>query len=318
MQILFRRALVAGAVVLLAACANAPVRPTLAEVGIYSAGTGSAFLPYAQGVAAHLAAAGLKAAAIESSGSIENARKVNAEPQRLGTVFLGTAHEAFTGTGAWTQGARHSNLRALFPMYETAFQFAALRASNLRDLRSLAGKRVGVGPSGGPAEAYFKGLVETLGLPVRTVNGTPAAMTADLLAGRVEAIFQGASVPVPSIKQAADQADILVFGLDDAALAAMRSRFPYLTPTVVPGGTYRGNDAASQTVSAWNFVLAHKDLPEADAYWITRTVLSVPDPRALHPSAGPTRASNAPRNQAVPFHPGALRYYGEQGISGLK
>jgi TRAP transporter TAXI family solute receptor len=157
-----------------------------------------------------------------------------------------------------------------------------------------------------------------LRLPVQVVNGTPAAMTADLLAGRVDAIFQGASIPVPSIKQAADQGDVLVFGLDEAALAAMRSRFPYLTPTVVPGGTYRGNEAPSQTVSAWNFVLAHKDLPDADAYWITRTVLSVADPRTLHPSAAPTRAINAPRNQAVPFHPGALRYYAEQGVTGLK
>jgi hypothetical protein len=36
-------------------CANpAPCRPSLSELGIYSAGQGSAFLPYAQGVAQYL------------------------------------------------------------------------------------------------------------------------------------------------------------------------------------------------------------------------------------------------------------------------
>jgi hypothetical protein len=36
-------------------CARtAPARPTLTNVGIYSAGQGSAFLPYAQGIAQYL------------------------------------------------------------------------------------------------------------------------------------------------------------------------------------------------------------------------------------------------------------------------
>ena len=64
--------------------------------------------------------------------------------------------------------------------------------------------------------------------------------------------------------------------------------------------------------------MAHKDLSEADAYWITRTVLQAADPKAIHASAGPTRAANAPNNTVVPFHPGALRFYREQGVSGVK
>ena len=50
---------------LLAACVSAPPKPGLAQVGIYAAGPGSAFLPYAQGLAAYLSAQGLKASALE-------------------------------------------------------------------------------------------------------------------------------------------------------------------------------------------------------------------------------------------------------------
>src|SRR6476620_7345918 len=90
------------------ACASRPARPSLGEVGIYSAGPGSGFLPYAQGLAAYLAANGLKAQALESTGSIENLRRVDVHPQRLGTAFLGTAFEAVNSSAAWTQGKKHT------------------------------------------------------------------------------------------------------------------------------------------------------------------------------------------------------------------
>ncbi len=309
---------------LLSACSTPPrttagqspaPKPTLPEVGIYAAGPGSAFLPYAQGVAAYLSSQGLKAQALESRGSIENLQKINEQPGSLGTVFLGTAFEAVTGTGSWTQGKQHSNVRALFPMYETSFQIVALRASGLSNLAQLAGKRVGVGPAGGPAESFFKGLIDANKLQTQTVAGTPAALAAELLAGRIDALWQGAALPIPAIKQVADTADAVVFGLTAAERNAMLQRFPFLSPASVPANTYKGQTTALNSVAAWNFVMAHKDLPEADAYWITRTVLSVADPLTLHASAGPTRAGNAVNNTVAPFHAGALRYLREVGVA---
>ena len=302
----------------LAACSSAPVRPTLGEVGIYSAGQGSAFLPYAQGLAAYLTANGVKSQVIESRGSIENLQKLDIETQRLGTVFLGTAFEAVNGSASWTNGKRQTSLRALFPMYETSFQIVTLRSSNLNRLEQLAGKRVGVGPAGGPAESFFSGLTEVTGLKVQSITGTPAALVGDLLAGRIDALWQGASLPIPSIKQVTDVADAVVFGLDDVELSAMLKRFPFLSPATVGSNMYRGQTEVLKSVAAWNFVMAHKDLPDADAYFITKAVLSAADPKAIASSAGPTRAANAPNNTVVPFHTGALRFYREQGIGNLK
>jgi hypothetical protein len=316
--VLRNAALAVSTALLLAACAAPAAGPSLKETGIYSAGPGGAFLPYAQGLAAYLSRQGLKAQALESSGSIENIQKVDAEPQRLGTAFLGTAYEAVTGTGAWTQGRKYANVRALFPMYETSFQVVALRASGLTGLQQLSGKRVGVGPAGGPAESFFKGLAQAVGLQVTTVTGTPAGLAADLMAGRIDALWQGAALPIPPIKQVADATDAVVFGLTDAELAAMLVRFPFLSPATIAPLMYRGQTTALKSVAAWNFVVANKDLSDADAYWITRTVLGAGDPLAIHASAGPTRAANAPNNAVVPFHPGALKFYREQGIMGLK
>src|SRR4051812_2821316 len=176
---LFRFAF-ASALMTLMSCATVD-SPSLPEIGIYSAGPGSAFLPYAQGVAKHAAAHGLRVRALETTGSIENIRKVNVETERAGTVFMGSAFEAHTGGGAWTKGEKFTNLRALFPMYETSFQMAALNTSGITSLRSVAGKRVGVGPAGGPAEVFFVGLIDALDIKAVIVNGQPAEMVKAML-----------------------------------------------------------------------------------------------------------------------------------------
>ncbi len=311
---LTRRHFVQCSAIVMAGCANtATLRPQLTELGIYSAGQGSAFLPYAQALSKELTAAGLATSALQSTGSIDNLRKVEAEPQRLATVFMGTAYEAITGTVEWTQGQKLRNVRALFPMYETSFQVIALRDAGISSFAQLQGKRVGVGPAGGPAESFFKGLAQARNLQVNTVNGSPSQLATELQAGRIDALWQGASVPIPALKQVADATDSVVFGLNDAELTAMLTRFPFLARTSVPANSYKGQSQILQSVAGWNFVVCHANLSDADAYWITKTALersAAPGADALLAS---TRVNFASTNAVLPFHPGAARYLRERG-----
>src|SRR5262249_2310959 len=87
-----------------------------AELQLMTAGPGSAFLPYGQGLAKVLGAANITIAIKETKGSNENLSAVDASPSALGAAFLGSAFEAITGTG-FAAGKKHLNVRALFPMY---------------------------------------------------------------------------------------------------------------------------------------------------------------------------------------------------------
>lgn len=49
----------------------------------------------------------------------------------------------------------------------------------------------------------------------------PLSFEAVLQAGKIDALWRGASLPIPVIKQVADSADAVVFGLDDSEVAAM-------------------------------------------------------------------------------------------------
>jgi TRAP-type uncharacterized transport system substrate-binding protein len=56
-------------------------------------------------------------------------------------------------------------------MYETSFQIAALRKSAIRSLADLDGKKVGVGPTKGPAEIFFQAAAEAAQVKPVIVNG---------------------------------------------------------------------------------------------------------------------------------------------------
>ncbi|MBV8392905.1 MAG: TAXI family TRAP transporter solute-binding subunit, partial [Alphaproteobacteria bacterium] len=267
----FAAALAAGAV---SPSLVVPARAQAAALSFGTAGPGSAFLPYGQGIAKAIEAAGAARIAIrQTGGSNDNLDLVDGEPTTIGCSFLGSAYDALNGTG-FARDKPHRNVRALFPMYETAFMAAALRSKTLTSLKALDGRKVGCGPVPGPAAGYFQAAAEIAGIKPLVLGGTPADQGKALLAGELDAFWQGASVPIPSLVAVVNAADCVVFGLAPDEAAAMRKRFPYMSDFSAPAGTYRGQTAPLRSVAAWNVVIAHKDLPDATAYAITKVVLS--------------------------------------------
>jgi TRAP transporter TAXI family solute receptor len=311
-----RRHLACGLLGLVALLAAAPASSQNATPVVFmTAGDGSAFLPYGQGVAAYLAKKDIRVEVRKSGGSNDNLMAVDASAQTIGTAFMASAYDAINGTG-FAAGHKHENLRALFPMYETSFQVAALRSRGLRSLADLDGKKVGVGPARGPAAGFFRAAADVARIKPIIVNGDPAALSRQVLDGEIDALWQGAVVPIPSLTAVTDQADAIVFGLSDAEVAAVLAKLPALSPTTIAPGTYKGQASEIKTFSAWNFVVANKDLPDHLAYAITKAVLSVADPKSeIYPTASATRAANAATNRILPFHPGALRFYREAGVA---
>ena len=278
-----------------------------------TAGQGSAFLPYGQGIAKAIAGSGIVLDIRESKGSNENLDLVDASPTMIGTAFLGSAVEALTGTG-YAKDRPHKNVRALFPMYETAFMWATLKKSKLTTLKELDGKNVGGGPVPGPAEGYFRAAAAIAGIKPNVIGGSPADQAKALATGALDAFWQGAPVPIPSLVAATDAADCDVFGLSPSEKAAMSKQFPYMADATYPVGTYRGQTAPIVTVAAWNVVVGHKDMPEATAYALTKAVLTAKDLSGAGPAAASTRAVNATKNKVVPYHPGAIRALAEMGV----
>ena len=179
----------------------------------------------------------------------------------------------------------------------------------------MDGKRCGAGPARGPSETFLVAAAEAAGIRIEIVSGSAAEMSDGLLAGRMDALWQGAIVPIPSILAALARAPGVVFGPGIEVVGRVTQRLPMLAPTTLPPGTYPGQTTPIESFAAWNFIVANRALPEAMAYAITRAVLTVGNPaRDIGPVAAATTSANAVHNRVLPFHPGALRFYREAGV----
>jgi uncharacterized protein len=291
-----------------AANAQVPLR-------LHAGAPGGTFLPYGRALAEFLDRAGAgPIVPLETAGSNANLVAVDSNPDALGLAFLPAMIEAARGDG-FAAGRPLANIRALFATHRATYQFAA-RRDGPRRLLDLDGKRVGVGPAGGPDAALFNLLARDLFVTAIPHSGTTNQLVDALAEGEIDAMWVGALLPVPAIAMAAEDLDAQPFGLSAWEIARVVDRNPALSPAVIPARTYRGQEAPLATVGAWNFAVAHKDLPDERAYAIVRAALGTRDPaRDIHAFAAETRAANAGNNRVVPYHPGALRHYREAGVA---
>ena len=76
-----------------------------------------------------------------------------------------------------------------------------------------------------------------------------------------------------------------------------------------------GQEKAINTIAQPNFLAVRADVPEEDVYQITKTIYeNLPFLQAIHPATNAMSLDVAISGLPVPLHPGAARYYREQGI----
>ena len=124
-------------------------------------------------------------------------------------------------------------------------------------------------------------------------------------------------MPVGAITQlfsaAGDRVQLLGFTPEEMAIADGERGL--WTEYVIPGGTYPGVDEDVTTIAQPNFLATHADIPEEDVYLITKTMYeNLPFLQAIHPATNAMSLDRAIAGLPVPLHPGAVRYYQEQGI----
>jgi TRAP transporter TAXI family solute receptor len=235
---------------------------------------------------------------------------------QLTFVTLGPAQQAWTGTGDWTRGKQYRALRALFPMYDTTFQIVASKDSGIRSVTDMAGKRVGAGPKGGTSGTYFPAIFKALDVAATVRHGSWTELASQLPLRLLDVLTAAVGLPTPFVADLDRQIELTYIAFTAAEVASLRKTMPELSPSVIPAGTYASLKAELPTVGMFNFAVAHKDLPDDLVYAILKATFEHRDRLiAAHPSAGETVTANVSRNGVLPFHPGAVRYYRENGIA---
>ncbi|MFU8865297.1 MAG: TAXI family TRAP transporter solute-binding subunit [Rhodobacterales bacterium] len=287
------------------------------DLTVGTASQGGVYFVYGNGLAGFLAEElGVNASGEVTGGPVQNVTLVQTGDHDIGLVTMGPAFEAWNGESELAPGLEHKDIRALFPMYETPFQGVALRSSGITSVSDLGGKRVGVGPAGGTPGTYWPRFFDTLGLDVNVSNAGAADTAGQLKDGLVDAFVFAAGLPIGAFSQLVAESDVVLFGFTDEELATILEGHPEVSEFTIPANTYTSQEEDQSSVAMWNFAIAHADMPEDLAYEITKLVMENNDRMLqIHAAAAATLAENVDNNSFLPFHPGAVRYFEEIGVT---
>jgi uncharacterized protein len=286
-----------------------------ARLVLATAGQGSGFLAFGQALAAIVPKhSSLDIDIRDTRGSNENVELVDRGEVALACLNMGPGFDAWNGNPPFA-GKPLRGMRALVPMYETPFHTIAARELGITSLADLNGKRVGVGPSGGPSEVFFKGVASALGVQATLITGTPSELGMMLLRKQIDAFWYGSGLPSPPFVEVAQKIDAAVIGFTPKEAAAFRQLFPYFAPFEIAANTYRGQASPLASVAVWNFLVANSGLPSDTAYALTGTLIShAGEVQHSFAAAASMNLKNLGANTFMPFHVGAVRYYRENGL----
>jgi TRAP transporter TAXI family solute receptor len=86
----------------------------------------------------------------------------------------------------------------------------------------------------------------------------------------------------------------------------------------IEAGSYPGTDKDNAIAEVWNLIVTSDTMSTDDAYTIVKTLVEKKaDIIAVHKEAESFSLENQVQDRSpIPFHPGALKYFKENGIGG--
>jgi TRAP transporter TAXI family solute receptor len=252
----------------------------------------------------------------QTQGPNQNIILTHTKQIDFGMTTMGIALQAWEGKAEWTKGTQYRDIRAMFPMYDTPFHFVTLDKSPVKSVKDLAGKKSGIGPRAGTCGTYFPMFFKILGVNTTIQNGQASDMATGLQDGLLDAFPFCAGVPIPAYSELENTNKVRFFTFSDAEIKQLKAALPELSDSIIPKGTYKSLTEDHKTVGLFNFAIAHKDMPDDLVYGIMKSVLeNNPQMVKGYAAAKETLLQNWTKNAFLPFHPGAIRYLREKGIT---
>lgn len=257
---------------------------------------------------------GVRSSVVETGATVDNLRRIVRGQVDMGLVTTNVGYHAYAGEGDFE--GRPVDNRLLW-VYSAAPQNVVMREdAGVSSIADLEGVRLNPGITGSATEATTVGVMETLGITPEYVRGSTTDVVAGVkdnrMAGYVKSgvgnRLDGSSMDIATFTP------IQVLSLSEEQAAQLREQMPDISVVDIPEGAAEGIPA----YTTWSFGLAMHSSPDLDeeiAYQIVKAVMENPEPQisALANLAEVDLAELTLESGTVPFHPGAARYFEEQG-----
>ena len=289
---------------------------------ILNLGTGDtegSYYAFGNLLAAHMSdAAGVTVDVVSTEGSVANINGIHEGLYQLSLAQADVLSYAWNGIIPFARGGEMRSFRAIGGLYEEALQIVTLDET-IQTVEDLRGKTVSVGGENSGVVINAMNVLDAYGLrtgeDIETVTMSFGDSVAAMKEGKIDAAFIVSGAPTIAVEDLIATEQVHLVSIDDEKVAELQQRYPYYNKYVILSGTYTGLDQDVTTVSIQATMIVSADMAEEDVYNLTAGIYdNVENISAIMPRAIDMTVENATTGVSVPFHPGAAKYFAENGF----
>lgn len=265
---------------------------------------------------------GISISAISSAGSGENLKLMDEDQAQF--AILQGLYGAYAWNGTGPVPKAYKNLRSVSMLWQNVEHFVVtddtVESGTIEDMTNLYGETFSIGARNSGTEGSGRYILGQLGIDAEEMDIAYLGYgpSADALQnGNIEGMNIPAGAPASAVTRAYANAGDGITTLDfsEEQLAKVNSEFDLWTPYEIAPDTYPNQSEPIHTIAQPNILAVRADVPEDHVYRIVKTMYgNLPFLNNIHPATKAMALEKAIAGLPMPLHPGAARYFQEQGL----
>ncbi|MDF2676563.1 MAG: C4-dicarboxylate transporter substrate-binding protein [Bacillota bacterium] len=260
---------------------------------------------------------GVNATAQSTGASVANVNLLKEGKVEVVIIQNDIASYSETGTIMF-DGAAFADIRGLATLYSEPLQLITTDPS-VKTVADLKGKRVAVGAIGSGVEANARQIIAAAGLDFDKDIDPKFLSFSEASTGlkdkQLDAAFLVAGVPTAAIVDLSTQNEVYVVPIDGDVAKSLLEKYPFYTEYTIPAATYKGQTADAKTLSVRAMLAVSSTLDEELAYNMVKSIYENSERiTAAHNVGKDITKDTALQGIGIKVHPGAQKYFDEQGI----
>lgn len=285
-------------------------------VVLLTGGTGGTYYPLGGAMATIIQdEAGIDAGSQSSNASADNVKDLQDGEAELAFVQTDVVAHAVEGIHSF-EGEKVDNIQAIGSLYPETIQIVTRADSGINSVEDLEGKTVSIGAPGSGTAINAEQILEVHGMDVENdidaQNLDFDESTDGIQDGNIDAAFITAGTPTGSVSGLDATIDINIVPIEADKVAELVDAYPYYAEDLIESDVYNLDEDVN-TVAVLAMLAVVDDLDEDTVYDITKAIYDNTD-KISHDKAEFITKDTALDGIGIDLHPGAAKYFEEEGI----
>jgi uncharacterized protein len=291
------------------------------RLSIGTADTGGVYYIYGGGIAKLISSniPSTVATAEVTPGAVDNVKMLQNNSLDLAFTKSDIAAEGTKGIGPFASTGRVA-VRVIANLYPDIAHAVVGANSGINKIEDMKGKRISTSAPGSGHEMVANKILESAGVQISEIKRERVSLSESVNAfkdRKIDGFFFATGLPAASMLDLASTPGLGYKILDvQSYLKGITDRHgPIYIEATIPKGTYGKLDQDVKTLGVPVIFVTTESMDEKLVYSMTKLLFEKKaDLVAVHKEAQKLTLKNAVSVSSVPYHPGAIRYYREQGV----